>query len=212
MDKETFTELIKTVRELGTVISKESLGILQKGISAGTANGALGLLSLMAYVDLLHGGPYRWGTRIAQLPYYTPEVQNQLGFTTPQAGFFLSALGRGANITVPGGVVSLPLGASTLQAEVILNGDVPRTLPKLLSDQAYIQIMERAGQLLNTVLLQNIGTGVSTFVEGITAGAERLMGAGGGEIESGAVLEGRAALVRANAAARETEARITAKK
>lgn len=199
VSKDDFAAIVKViVKEIGGTIAKESIVVLQKGISAGAANGALGILSYMGWCDLVHGGPYRWGTSVSQLPYYDPDVQNQLRFTQPGPGAIFAYLGQPSNVRLPNGkVLSLPPGASTLQAEVIIDSDVPRTLPKLMSDQAYIQIMERCGQILNGITTGVFGTALTTYVAPVEAVAG-LAGLGPGE-GAAALQTARAVLARQSA-------------
>ena len=180
---------------------KTNAAIIQRGIATGNANAGEGLLFTMVYTDLLHGGAYRWDFGPNKLPYTSLSVQQQIGASLSGStivDWFEGLLGVGINITIPDGyagaglVVAIPPGASQNWMEAVINGFVPRILPKLLSDQTYAAVMDRCGQLLNITEFSSLGTGIKTYVE---AGTE-LIGA----------LEGGPAPARTTQRAKATQA------
>ena len=162
------TTLIDKVSELAQDIFDQTTTLIGKGLDAGNVNGAQGLLYTMIHTDLLHGGAYRWDQSVAALPYYSPKIAGGLSYSADTSLYFGTLAGP-YTFTIPEGyagagtTITLPAGASSVQAEVLANGFVPHILPQVLSHTAYIQVMERCGQLLNTILLQNIGTGLKTY-------------------------------------------------
>lgn len=176
---------------------KANTKLLMKGIGSGIANGGQGLVFTMIYADLLHGGAYRWDYPMIRQPFYNQAVQNQLPFGSGGNGVLASSitwlglLPDATMVTIPdvintvtgkpfyvnsGMSISLPANSSSLRAEVIIDAGTPHILPMLLSDEAYIAIMERSGQMLNAALLQSVGTGVKTFVEAGVEAAEGVSG------------------------------------
>ena len=169
-------DIVGAIERLGVKVIDSYVEILQTSLKTGGVNAAQGLLGEMKSASILHGGAYRWDFPPSRLPYYNAAVQQLLGFGTSLEGAFVySILPKSVTITIPDGypgqgvTISLPPGASTLQAEVMIDGFVPHILPKVLDDQTYIQIMERCGQLLNIAEFTSLGTGVKTWVE---AGSE----------------------------------------
>lgn len=187
MNTESFIErnetVVKAVSSFAEKLLDSYVGTVRENIRTGGVNGAQGLIGEMIWADLLHGGAYRWDYPVGRLPYYNQNVVGALSFTTnPIVGAVYSVLGATSTFTIPDGypgagvTVTMPSGASTLQLEVLSDGYVPHILPKLLSDQTYIQVMERCGQLLNIAEFNTLGTGVQTWVEAATEAAGAVTG------------------------------------
>ena len=142
-----------------------TIKVLQKGIEVGNTNGAMGLLSLHAYFDLLHGGAY--AAPINLLPHFAPDPTQSPYYAgalnpnnLPQQGWF-SWLAKEAAGT----------SAQDMMLEVLLDANVPHVFPKLLSDQAYAQIKLGYAQLLSADIFIKGTTGVTTLVQGLEGGA-----------------------------------------
>jgi hypothetical protein len=135
-----------------------TMGMLEEGIKKGATNAPLGLVSFLAYVDLLHGGAY--AAPINQLPffladktkskYYAGDLQN-LDVAQGLGGFLASLLGG--------------LNAAPLVREVFENANVPHVFPKLLSDETYAILKAIFAWFTTVDAFKTVSTGVSTFVE-----------------------------------------------
>lgn len=136
-DKDRIVELGVALADDLVEIYEATITVLYEGIRAGQTNAALGLMSLLAYTDLLHGGAYK--VRTEQLPFYNEALISP---------------------------VTKNLPAAIEGQEAMINSNVPHVFPKLLSDQTYYLIKERIQQFSNVVLAQGLSTSVSTFVEG----------------------------------------------
>jgi hypothetical protein len=136
-----------------------TIKVLQKGIEVGNTNGAMGLLSLHAYFDLLHGGAYaapinllpHYAPDKTQSPYYAGNLQNLIP-TTWLSWLAASASGE---------------SATDMMNEIFEDANVPHVFPKLLSDQAYAQIKLGYAQLLSADIFTKGATGVTTLVQGL---------------------------------------------
>lgn len=135
-----------------------TISMLLEGIRKGATDAPLGLLSLMLYADLLHGGSYT--VPIQSRPYYLADptqskyYQGKIINTQASEGFIGWLLGN-LGITNPG----------PLAQEVIIDSNVPHVFPKLISDEAYSYFMTVFGYIASTDIFKSAGTGVNTFVE-----------------------------------------------
>lgn len=129
--------LINNVFDNLKEIYSDTIQILEEGIKAGKTNVPLGLMSFVAYIDLLHGGAYQG--KVEDLPYYGPkEMQPDL---------------------------NIPMNAKPEQVEALLNSDVPHIFPKVLSDQAYFLLKEWASLFFTEALVAGASTSLTTLVE-----------------------------------------------
>jgi len=167
-------EVLKAIDTFASTLVKENSAILQEGITTGNVNGGEGLIFAIGYFDLLHGGGYRWDYGPNKQPWLSGGVQQAIGQTFNGSNivqWLEGAVGIGINVQIPDGypgaglTIYLPPGSSDNYMEAVINGFVPRILPKLLSDQAYAAIMDRAGQLLNITEFANLGTGLRTYTK-----------------------------------------------
>lgn len=142
---------------------QSTIEILKTGIITGKTNAPLGLIHTLEYADFLHGGAYAspvnkipfFMVNPSLSPYYAGELRN---LPNPNSiGGYLALFFAGTN-------------AEQNAIEVLMDGNVPHVLPKLLSDQAYAQIKILYSQAATTDLFKTASTGVKTLVEGFTGG------------------------------------------
>ncbi|MGH7743902.1 MAG: hypothetical protein ACREQ5_03665 [Candidatus Dormibacteria bacterium] len=153
-------------------IYKANLNVTIEGIKAGKTNAPLGLMSELAYFDLLHGGAY--AAPVNARPWYLKNPSSSKYFAGDVS----------AGLYAPGvlGWITGELAGTTavFQAnEILTDANVPHVFPKLLSDEAYAVLKILYNQAATTELFTKASTGVATLVEGITKGAERSKGDGG---------------------------------
>lgn len=163
-------------RVLGTTVEgiraiyHDTIHVLEQGIITGKTNAPMGLMSLLVYFALLHGGSY--AAPINKIPYYmkdptkSPYYGGDLDHLPGPgvAGFFATAL-AGVN-------------ASDLAIETITNANVPHVFPKLLDDQTFAITKILYAQAATTDLFKSASTGVKTLVEGVSGGFEPFLEAG----------------------------------
>jgi hypothetical protein len=148
----------QSTNEALVALYDKTISLLEEGIKKGATNSPLGLISFMAYIDLLHGGAYT--VPITQRPffinnkdsspYWAPDLINQ---DAPQGlgGWLASILGG--------------INAGPLVQEVFEDSSCPHVFPKLLSDEMYAVLKAVFAWFTSTDLLKEAGTGVQTFVE-----------------------------------------------
>lgn len=142
-----------------------AVSILNQGIAKGSVDMPLGILSLMLYADLLHGGAYT--VPINQLPYhmldpttspyYAGQIKNT-GASEGLLGWLINVLG----VTNAGPAVT----------ELFDDGNVPHVLPKLISDQTFACFQILVASIGTTDIFKSAGTGVVTYVEAAHRAAE----------------------------------------
>ncbi|MHC4397258.1 MAG: hypothetical protein ACYS1A_16595, partial [Planctomycetota bacterium] len=171
------TEIFLNVSDNLTKIYTETAQILQETIKAGKTNIPLGLMGFVAYIDLLHGGAYKG--KLSSLPYYNPEVQDQLQWQERQIENILRFFtGTPSDIDLGNGtIIALPMGAKPEQAETMINSDEPHIFPKLLSDQAYFVLKEWASLFLTERLIAGASTSLTSLVEAPTRAIKPLTAA-----------------------------------
>lgn len=124
-------------------VYKATIEVLGEAVKVGKTQPITGLIALRLYADLLHGGAYKVPAK--DLPYYS---------------------GGAALVAVTD--LTLPIGASEAQKEVMMNSETPHVFPKLLSDQAYFHLQDLLDKSFQMeVLTQLVSTNVRTLVEGI---------------------------------------------
>lgn len=119
-------------------VYQSTIAIIEEAIKAGKTNVPMGMLAMVMYADLLHGGAYK--EPVEKLPYYSKDPNNQP-------------------------IIDLPLAAKEAQKEVMFNSNNKHIFPKLLSDQAYFIIKEWADIGMTVDVFKNASTGLSTLVE-----------------------------------------------
>lgn len=137
---------------------EDTLAVIEQGISAGKACGAVGLMSLLIYADFLHGGAYTAPINLrpyhmkdpTKSPYYAGDIQ-MIDATQGFLGWLLSVFGV--------------LNVGPLIQEIFLDANVPHIFPKLLSDDAFAAFMFVFGHLTSQDVMQKAGTNLTTMVE-----------------------------------------------
>ena len=143
-----------------------TIAVLQEGITVGKTDGPIGMMSFMAYCDLLHGGAY--AAPINQLPYYAPN-----GVKTPYSAGDLQNLPQQSWLDW---IANKTAGesANDMMLEVYHDANVPHVFPKLLSDPVYAQLKLGYAQIMTADIFLKGTTGVSTLVEGIGKGVSNV--------------------------------------
>jgi hypothetical protein len=147
-------------------IYETTVSVMVEGIKAGKTNTPLGLIHTLGYYSLLHGGAYAapinqrpfYLKNPATSPYYSGELQNLVNDS------WVAWL---ANSTAG-------TSASKMANEILIDANVPHVFPKLLDDETFAQMKILYAQAATTDLFQKSATGVTTLVEGITKGLERV--------------------------------------
>ena len=127
-----------------------TLEVLREAIKVGKNYPPMGMMALVMYLDLLHGGCKT--TPIWTQPYYVPELREKM-------------LEK----------IELPAGAKDEQQEVLLNSEVPTRFPKIISDQVYFWLKEWAMLFFTDEFFKTAATGLSTLVEGPSKGIASLI-------------------------------------
>jgi hypothetical protein len=159
-------------------IYKDTIGILHEGISVAKASPPIGLMALIGYFDLLHGGAYaapinalpHYAPVMDKSPYYAGDIRNKPIET------WLSWLAQNTAGT----------NATDMMVEVLEDANVPHVFPKLLSDPMYAQLKLAFAQAMSMDFFKTGTTSLSTLVEGAGKGvgsAGRGLGALKGEEE-----------------------------
>ena len=152
------TSTFQTTNESLVRIYDLTVEMLREGIAKGSTNAPLGLISFMAYADLLHGGAY--AAPINELPFFMKDPTRSKWYA-----------GELENVDVPqglGGWLGSVLGglnAGPFVQEIVKDSNVPHVFPKLLSDESYAMLKAVFAWFTSTDLLKSAGTGVKTFVE-----------------------------------------------
>lgn len=154
---------------------QDMLPLLKDGINVGKSDVPMGLLSLNAAVDLLHGGAY--SRPINELPYFA----NDFNPTTGSASSKWSPPNGIKNLYsqgVGGWLAQITAGnnGSALADEILWDSNVPHVLPKLLSDQAYAMHRLLLAQTATGSLFTTAATGLTTLVEGGATAAQAILG------------------------------------
>src|SRR5271157_983364 len=131
---------------------------LQLGIKAGNVDVPEGVLSLIMFADLLHGGAYAVG--IDQRPHHMADPTSSQYYVngliqSDASQGFLGWLASVLGITNVGPYVQ----------EIFEDANVPHVFPKMLSDDAYATILTLAAHSANTEIFKTLGTGITTYVE-----------------------------------------------
>jgi len=137
---------------------EDTLAVIEQGISAGKACGAVGLLSLLIYADFLHGGAYAAPINErpyhmkdpTKSPYYAGDIQ-MIDATHGFLGWLIAVFG----VLNPGPLVQ----------EIFLDANVPHVFPKLLSDDGYAAFLFVWAHLAGQDVMQKAGTNLTTMVE-----------------------------------------------
>ena len=137
---------------------EDTLAVIEQGISAGKACGAVGLLSLLIYADFLHGGAYAAPINErpyhmkdpTKSPYYAGDIQ-MIDATHGFLGWLIAIFG----VLNPGPLVQ----------EIFLDANVPHVFPKLLSDDGYAAFLFVWAHLAGQDVMQKAGTNLTTMVE-----------------------------------------------
>lgn len=137
---------------------EDTLAVIEQGIAAGKACGAVGLLSLLMYADFLHGGAYTAPINLRpyhmkepwKSPYYAGDIQ-MIDATHGFFGWLMSVFG--------------PLNVGPSVQEIFLDANVPHVFPKLLSDDSFAAFMFVFGHLSSQDVMQKAGTNLTTMVE-----------------------------------------------
>ena len=156
-----------------------TVAVLQEGIRQGTTNTPLGIISFMAYIDLLHGGAY--AVPINQLPFFLEDKTKSPYYTGPLKNADMPQGAAGWLGSIFGGLNAGPLFQETME-----NANAPHIFPKLLSDQMYGYLKGIFAWFTSTELLKEAGTGVTTFV---AAGAKALEAVGKLEESTGKAIQ-----------------------
>jgi hypothetical protein len=137
-----------------------TMSMLEEGIRKGATNAPLGLVSFLAYCDVLHGGAY--AVPINLRPYHMPDSAKA------SSPFYAGDI---TNTDVPqgfGGYLGSILGglnAGPLCQEVMINANVPHVFPKLLSDETFALVKAIFAWFTTVDAFKTVSTGVSTLVE-----------------------------------------------
>jgi hypothetical protein len=135
-----------------------TLSVIEEGIKAGKACGAVGLMSLLMYADFLHGGAYAAPVNQrpfhmvdpTKSPYFAGELKN-VDASTGFVGWLLNVFG----VT----------NAGPLNQEIFVDANVPHVFPKVLSDDAYAMFIVFFANLSSQEVMQKAGTNLTTLVE-----------------------------------------------
>jgi hypothetical protein len=154
--------LLESSTEAMLHIYDSTLRILEEGIKKGATNVTEGLMALMLYADILHGGAYKVEIDLQPYfmehpepsPFYAGNIKNSTGYQG-LLGAILDLLG-------------VTKGQSAVE-EILQNANVPHIFPKIISDQTYAMFRVLNANLTTTDLFKSAGTGVTTFVEAGTA-------------------------------------------
>lgn len=139
-------------------IYDKTINVLNQAIKCGTTDLPLGLMALLLYADLLHGGAYTvpiqqrpfFMKKSGNSPYYQGEIHNT-DASQGLLGWVLAVFG----VTNPGPFVQ----------EIMVDANVPHVFPKLLSDEAYAEFKTLLAHIATTDVFQNSASAVKTFVE-----------------------------------------------
>lgn len=147
--------------DLGALLNALNItfDVIKAGVRGGQASHHLALLHSLLFADILHGGAYKAPVR--SLPYYQP------GNWTNVNGIELSWTGNQSELPL-----LFPVGAAIEDQEAIINGDVPKLLPKIISDITYGTVRGWVNKFNTIEAIGNAATAVSTIVETVEGGVQ----------------------------------------
>lgn len=164
MDSKEALPYVKLTTDVLLKLYTSTLNVLQEGIRVGKTDGPIGLMSFMAYCDLLHGGAYTKGIQF--LPHYAPDPT-----ISP---YYVKGIKNLAEDTWLSWLSENTVGecAKDMMNEVWDDANVPHVFPKFLSDQMYAQLKLAYAQVMTADIFLKGSTGITTLVEGLGTGIE----------------------------------------